>query len=83
VSGGGARRVVIADDEAEIRDLLSEYLQSHGCETFRAVNGLEALLHVKHERPSAVVLDLRMPRLGGIDALKRIARSIRRLRSSS
>jgi len=66
------RKVVIADDEAEIRDLLAEYLQTHGWETFRAANGLEALLHVKQQRPAAVVLDLNMPRLGGIDALKRI-----------
>jgi CheY-like chemotaxis protein len=63
---------VIADDEEEIRDLLAEYLQTHGWETFRAANGLEALLHVKRQRPAAVVLDLHMPRLGGIDALKRI-----------
>jgi DNA-binding NtrC family response regulator len=63
---------VIADDEEEIRDLLAEYLQTHGWETFRAANGLEALLHVKQQHPAAVVLDLNMPRLGGIDALKRI-----------
>ena len=72
VSARGARRVVIADDEEEIRDLLAEYLQTHGWETFRAANGLEALLHVKQQRPAAVVLDLNMPRLGGIDALKRV-----------
>ncbi|HEY3101622.1 MAG TPA: response regulator [Methylomirabilota bacterium] len=72
MSTGDSRRVVIADDEEEIRDLLTEYLEAHGWETFRAVNGLEALLHVKQQRPSAVVLDLHMPRLGGIDALKRI-----------
>jgi len=66
------RKVVIADDEEEIRDLLAEYLQAYGWDTFRATNGLEALLHVKQQRPAAVVLDLNMPRLGGIDALKRI-----------
>jgi DNA-binding NtrC family response regulator len=72
VSAGSSRKVVIADDEEEIRALLTEYLQTHGWETCSATNGLEALLHVKHQRPSAVVLDLNMPRLGGIDALKRI-----------
>jgi CheY-like chemotaxis protein len=72
VSVRGLRKVVIADDEEEIRDLLAEYLQAHGWDTFRAANGLEALLHVKQQRPAAVVLDLNMPRLGGIDALKRI-----------
>jgi len=72
VSARRLRKIVIADDEEEIRDLLAEYLQTHGWETFRAANGLEALLHVKQQRPAAVVLDLNMPRLGGIDALKRI-----------
>src|SRR4030095_10326138 len=37
-----------------------------------ASNGLEPLLYVKRERPDAVVLDLMMPRLGGVEALKRI-----------
>src|SRR2546422_334041 len=72
VSARRLRKIVIADDEEEIRDLLAESLQTHGWETFRAANGLEALLHVKQQRPAAVVLDLNMPRLGGIDALKRI-----------
>jgi DNA-binding NtrC family response regulator len=72
VSARRSRKVVIADDEEEIRNLLAEYLQTHGWDTFRAANGLEALLHVKQQRPAAVVLDLNMPRLGGIEALKRI-----------
>src|SRR2546422_7267941 len=39
VSARRLRKVVIADDEEEIRDLLAEYLQTHGWETFRAANG--------------------------------------------
>lgn len=60
------------DDEVEIREMLTEYLAAHGFEVLEAGNGLEALLHVKRARPHAVVLDLAMPRLGGLDALKRI-----------
>src|SRR5437016_1982145 len=44
----------------------------HGFEVLTAGNGLEALLHVKRQRPAVVVLDLVMPRLGGLEALKRI-----------
>jgi CheY-like chemotaxis protein len=51
---------------------LGEYLRSHGCDVLEATNGLEALLQVKRQRPAAVVLDLNMPRLGGIEALKRM-----------
>jgi DNA-binding response OmpR family regulator len=72
VSGGDLRRIVIADDDGDVRELLTEYLGRHGWQVFEAVNGLEALLHVKRQRPHAVLLDLRMPRLGGIETLKRI-----------
>jgi DNA-binding NtrC family response regulator len=65
-------KVLIVDDEPEVLETLGEYLRLHDMEVLEAANGLEALLHVKRERPSAVVLDLRMPRLGGIEALKRI-----------
>lgn len=66
------RRLVIADDDGDVRALLAEYLGRHGWRVFEAVNGLEALLHVKRERPHAVLLDLQMPRLGGIETLQRI-----------
>ncbi len=66
------RRVLVVDDDAEIRALVSEYLTLHGLEVLEATNGLEALLHFKRSRPAGVMLDLRMPRLGGLDALKRM-----------
>jgi CheY-like chemotaxis protein len=65
-------RVLIADDDAEVRELVAEYLAAHGFDILQAGNGLEALLSVKRERPQAVVLDINMPRLGGLEALKRI-----------
>jgi CheY-like chemotaxis protein len=68
----GSRRVVVVDDDAEVRAITSEYLRNHGLEVIEAANGLEALLYFKRSRPAGVVLDLRMPRLGGLDALKRM-----------
>ncbi|HYE92959.1 MAG TPA: response regulator [Terriglobales bacterium] len=65
-------RVLVADDEEEFRALIAEFLGRRGLEVIQAANGLEALLQLKRERPAAVVLDLRMPRLGGLEALKRI-----------
>jgi CheY-like chemotaxis protein len=65
-------KVLVADDDPEVREVLVEFLTLHGLETLQARNGLEALLHVKREAPDAILLDLRMPRLGGIDALTRI-----------
>src|SRR2546430_17432284 len=65
-------RVLIADDDADVREVLVESFQDAGFEVLQASNGLEALLCVKRDRPDAVVLDLMMPRLGGGEALKRV-----------
>jgi CheY-like chemotaxis protein len=65
-------RVLIVDDDRDVRELLVESFRLSGFDVLAAANGLEALLYVKRERPDAVVLDLMMPRLGGVEALKRI-----------
>src|SRR6266850_1174462 len=65
-------RVLIADDDADVREVLVESFRNAGFDVLEAANGLEALLCVKRDRPDAVVLDLMMPRLGGGEALKRI-----------
>jgi CheY-like chemotaxis protein len=65
-------RVLIADDDADVRGVLVESFRDAGFDVLQAANGLEALLCVKRDRPDAVVLDLMMPRLGGVEALKRI-----------
>lgn len=66
---------VVADDEPEVRDLLAEYLANRGYQVTEAQDGLEALLHVRDLRPTLLILDLMMPRLGGIDALGHIRRT--------
>ena len=65
-------KILVADEEPRVAELVREYLAGHGHDVLTAGNGLEALLHVKNARPDAAVLDLRMPRLGGLEALKRI-----------
>ena len=70
LSAGG--RALVVDDDAEVRGTVTEWLRLQGFEVSEATNGLEALLRVKRERPQLVVLDLSMPRLGGLDALRRI-----------
>ena len=66
------KRILIVDDEPDTRDLIAEYFEQRGYEILQAANGLEALLQVKRMRPHWVILDLQMPRLGGLEALKRI-----------
>jgi len=65
-------KALVVDDEDELRSILTEQLHTLGITTLQASNGLECLLQVKHEHPDVIVLDLTMPRLGGIEALKRI-----------
>jgi CheY-like chemotaxis protein len=67
-----APSVLIVDDEAELRAVFVEFLRARGVDVNEAANGLEALLQIKRTRPRVVVLDITMPRLGGLDALKRI-----------
>src|SRR4030095_13934151 len=72
VNTGGTMRVWIASDDSDVREVLVESFREAGFDVLEASNGLEALLSVKRDKPDAVVLDLMMPRLGGVEALKRI-----------
>lgn len=64
--------VVVVEDDPDLREVYAVYLESEGFSVARAANGLEALLQIKRARPTSVVLDLLMPRLGGLEALRRI-----------
>jgi len=65
-------KLLIVDDESEIRDFLVDFFEQKGLRTFQAANGEEAILLVKNEKPSAVLLDITMPGMDGIVALKKI-----------
>jgi DNA-binding NtrC family response regulator len=64
--------VLVVDDDPDLRSTVAEFLNMEGFEVAEAENGLEALLKVKRLRPHGVVLDIMMPRLGGLQALQRI-----------
>ena len=64
--GGKARRVLVIDDDDEVRDALAELLESEGFQVEKASNGREGLELLRHEPPPAViVLDLLMPEMDG------------------
>lgn len=75
MSAEGARTVLVADDDGEVRATIAEYLRAHNFTVIEAANGFDALLQVKRARPGSIVLDLLMPRLGGLEALKQIHES--------
>ncbi len=65
-------RILVADDEPSICEAFAALLSAEGHETLTASNGRDAVQKVQSERPDAVFLDVRMPGLDGIAALKEI-----------
>lgn len=65
-------RVLIADDEAIIRDTLAEFLSGNGFEVKTAANGIEAVNLAKNERFDVLLCDVNMPGLDGIDVLEKM-----------
>ena len=67
-------KILVVDDEPNIRSLLGECLVAAGFETVEAGDGDEAIAAVQAERPSVIVLDVNMPRQGGMEALPELKR---------
>lgn len=65
-------KILIVDDEKEIRDLIEIYLKSEGYETLKAGDGEEALNILNKEEVDLIILDIMMPKLNGIDACLKI-----------
>jgi signal transduction histidine kinase/CheY-like chemotaxis protein len=60
-------RILVVDDEANIRELLTQEFVEAGYEVRTASNGREAVAMVRRERPDLVVLDVMMPEMNGFD----------------
>jgi len=63
------KRVLIVDDESLIRRSLSDYLAESGYQTATAADGLEGVTRARAERFDVVLVDLRMPRLDGLEVI--------------
>jgi DNA-binding NtrC family response regulator len=66
------RRVLIVDDEAEIRTSLSEALVEQGIEVATVPDGAEAMAKLGSFSPGLVLTDVRMPHIGGLELLQTI-----------
>lgn len=65
-------RIVVADDEAHIRDVLRGYLEAEGFDVVQAADGNEALRLAREHRPDLVLLDVTMPGLDGVEVLRQL-----------
>ncbi|MBN1336101.1 MAG: sigma-54-dependent Fis family transcriptional regulator [Deltaproteobacteria bacterium] len=68
----GRTKILVCDDEELIRWSLSEYLQAEGYRVVEAADGKQCLEQVAAEVPDLVVLDIKMPRMGGMEVLQHL-----------
>jgi CheY-like chemotaxis protein len=77
-SGNRTRpRVLIVDDDRDNRDIYAQYLRYSGWAVVEAKNGEEALELAMATLPAAIVMDVVMPVLGGIEATRRLKKDPR------
>ena len=72
-------RILLVDDDADLRGLFAEYLSDAGYETAQASNGQEALdvLACAVELPDLILLDMLMPVMGGAEFCDRLSKDAR------
>ncbi|MBW2064288.1 MAG: response regulator [Deltaproteobacteria bacterium] len=67
-------KIMVVDDDDNIRKLLEKFLSKKGYEVITARDGKEALEKIK-ERPEIMLLDIMMPKIHGLEVLDRIKES--------
>ena len=65
-------KILIVEDEAAQRMLYEAEISDMGHEVMLASDGVEAVVKVREEKPDIVVLDLMMPNMHGLDALRKV-----------
>jgi len=65
-------KIVIAEDEPDIRDLITFTLRFAGFEVIAGTNGEEGYELAKKEKPDLVMMDVRMPKMTGYEACRKI-----------
>jgi two-component system phosphate regulon response regulator PhoB len=71
-AAGGAERILVVDDEADILALVTYHLAKSGYRVSTAATGPEALRAARDERPALVVLDLMLPGMSGFEVLEQL-----------
>ena len=64
--------ILVVDDDPDIREVLKDRLESLGYNVFAAASGVEALELLEKQNPQIVLMDIEMPEMSGLEALKEI-----------
>jgi len=67
-----AEKVLVVDDERQIRDLLGEFLEREGYEVLLSSAGEEAIELAERKIPHAILLDVKMPGIDGVETCRRL-----------
>ncbi len=65
-------KVLIAEDEKVMRFMIIDFLENFDIEVMQAENGLDAYVLWKKEKPDLLLTDINMPKMNGIDLLKKV-----------
>ena len=65
-------KILVAEDEKQIADMIAFKLTNSGHQVIRAQNGEQAMKLARHDTPDLIMLDAMMPGLGGFEVLRRL-----------
>ena len=64
------KKILLAEDHTDIREMMATYLKLSGYEVIEASDGCEALMQALKHKPDAILMDIAMPVLNGIDSTR-------------
>jgi two-component system cell cycle response regulator len=71
-NGFMSKKILLADDEEDIKVVLKMFLESKGYEVCTAFDGLDTIDQVKREQPDVILLDIMMPLIDGFEVCKKL-----------
>ena len=66
------KKVLVVDDSRMIRHILTQEFEDHGCLVQQAENGLDGFIRTQAFNPDLIIMDLVMPKMGGLEAIAKI-----------
>ena len=73
---GNGRRILVVDDEADFLNLIRETLEIRGFDVVTASSAVEAGIEIASRRPDAILMDIKMPGINGLEACEAIKNNL-------